>query len=403
MIRKNSILQHTSSGNAATTTATAAVTTGATTHSITDIQHVPDTMAQSSTSSSSQAQIRSIKKDSNDKTKYMISSLFAGIGSGAISSVACAPLDLVRTRLQVMGSLSEAEKKASSVGVGENPKNISLTRALKDVYTREGFKGCFRGLGSTLLTVPFFWGLYFPLYEHLKENVIRDKFSFCDDDSSSFIKLSPDGQKAMEHMTSAIMAGAVADFACNPMFVVRTRMQTEALHIIMNTSPKANQKIMKNEKNILSISGTIKSLYIEGGIPIFWRGLTASLMGLSHVAVQFPVYERLKQEARRINDPINNQDEGTLGILLASGLSKITASLLTYPHEVIRSRMMDARGPAGSANLGLVNTLRGIIQKEGYLSLYTGLHVSLARVVPNCCITFVSYELFLKWANKQFE
>ena len=36
---------------------------------------------------------------------------------------------------------------------------------------------------------------------------------------------------------------------------------------------------------------TVKAVYAEGGIPAFWRGLTASLLGLGHVAIQFPVYE----------------------------------------------------------------------------------------------------------------
>jgi len=82
------------------------------------------------------------------------------------------------------------------------------------------------------------------------------------------------------HMAAAITAGAVADVVCNPLFVVRTRLQTEALHFLGTAV---------EDRRSLSIVETIKSLYGEGGFPIFWRGLTASLLGLSHVAVQFPV------------------------------------------------------------------------------------------------------------------
>jgi len=288
----------------------------------------------------------------------MISSLLAGIGSGTIASIVCAPLDLIRTRMQVMGSLTAVEASRNS---------LHIVGALKDIAASDGVRGCFRGLGATLATVPAFWGLYFPLYEYLKEEISRNAHQ------QYYV-----GNDSLVHMSSAILAGGVADFVCNPMFIVRTRMQTESLH-----SPDSH----------LTIRGTIRSLYHEGGIPVFWRGLTASLLGLSHVAIQFPVYEACKKEARQ-RSPDNK--ERPLDLILASGISKLCASSVTYPHEVIRSRMMDARGIEMKSFPAWVKT---IVHDEGYLGLYRGLHVSLARVVPNCCITFVSYEMFLRWSR----
>ena len=85
---------------------------------------------------------------------YMYSSLVAGVGSGAMASILCAPIDLVRVRMQVWGSV-----------LGEGGKNQQGAVALigqivKEIRTREGPKGFFRGLGATLLTVPAFWGVY---------------------------------------------------------------------------------------------------------------------------------------------------------------------------------------------------------------------------------------------------
>jgi hypothetical protein len=37
----------------------------------------------------------------NESQQQTVASLFAGVGSGTLSSMACAPLDLVRTRMQV--------------------------------------------------------------------------------------------------------------------------------------------------------------------------------------------------------------------------------------------------------------------------------------------------------------
>ena len=57
--------------------------------------------------------------------------------------------------------------------------------------------------------------------------------------------------------------------------------------------------------------------------------------------------------------------------------------------------MMDSR-VGGS----LIQTIKTLVRTEGYSSLYSGLHISLARVVPNCCVTFISYEYLLKLMNQ---
>ena len=243
--------------------------------------------------------------------QHMKSSLAAGVGSGILASVVCAPLDLVRTRMQVAGDV-----KAHG-GPGRVPGNLSVYQALKEIIQKDGFRGCFRGLGATLATVPALWGLYFPLYEHLKKDfhLRYDRMKGLDHDAGA-------GCPPLVHMGAAITAGAAADCICNPMFLIRTRMQTEALHYF---------ELPLSERVPHGMIRTAQTVYAEGGILAFWRGLTASLLGLGHVAIQFPVYEFLKSEARAKS---KSGQETPLDLLLASGASKMCASLLTYPHEV---------------------------------------------------------------------
>ncbi|KAL9181525.1 hypothetical protein ACHAXT_010330 [Thalassiosira profunda] len=310
-------------------------------------------------------QISTASQVESEERRNFLSSLVSGVGSGSLASVVCAPLDLVRTRMQVAGGIEGAER----------PKIIN---SIAEIYRSDGVRGCFRGLGATLATVPAFWGLYFPLYETFKTRIL---------DWSSQWGDGGHNHHALVHLSSAMSAGAVADIICNPLFVVRTRMQTEALHYF---------QMPVCERRPHGIAKTISGMYKEGGLPIFWRGLTASLLGLGHVGIQFPVYERLKAEARKRS---SNGEESPLDLLVASGLSKMTAAVITYPHEVIRSRMMDARGAAAGKNV--LHTFRHIVKHEGYGGLYAGLRVSLIRVVPNCCVTFVSYELIARWVRAQ--
>jgi hypothetical protein len=92
--------------------------------------------------------------DSRDR-KHAYSSLIAGLSSGAISSTICAPLDLVRTRIQVMGEIVNNQQKIRPL----LKEHIAITM-LKDIIQKDGLAGCFRGLTATLLTVPTFWGVY---------------------------------------------------------------------------------------------------------------------------------------------------------------------------------------------------------------------------------------------------
>lgn len=193
--------------------------------------------------------------DHHDPLNYW-SSLVAGVGSGALSSVMCAPLDLVRTRLQVWSDLHLAAAASP------------VRQAFVDIWLKEGWRGYFRGLGASLVTVPAFWGCYFPLYDDCKRQ---------------WSKRHPQTNPSIVHCGSAVAAGAVSDVLCNPMFVVRTRLQTEALHHL------ADGTTQRGKSGILR---TIRALYHEGGLPIFWRGMTANLMGLSHVAGEYTVDTR---------------------------------------------------------------------------------------------------------------
>ena len=81
---------------------------------------------------------------------HVYSTLVAGAASGALASIICAPLDLIRTRLQVWGDVKH----------GQHGTVRMIPQMLRDIVRAEGLQGCFRGLGATLVTVPVFWGVY---------------------------------------------------------------------------------------------------------------------------------------------------------------------------------------------------------------------------------------------------
>lgn len=245
--------------------------------------------------------------------------------------------------------------------------------------------------------MPLFWGVYFPLYDETK-HLLQTKHVF------------DQYHPGVVHCVSAICTGAVADLICNPLFVVRTRLQTQALHELTSSSSSAvaNKKPATTSMRVMA-----KKLKDENGIRVFWRGMTANLIGLSHCAVQFPTYEYLKRyfcERRQQHDNLfsdnnagiinsNDNDNTVSELLFSSGLAKMSASLLTYPHEVIRSRMIDDRSNKAPT---FRDTIKKIYMKEGLNGYYNGLSVTLLRVVPNCCVTFLTYEIILRYSKSYF-
>jgi len=167
-------------------------------------------------------------------------------------------------------------------------------------------------------------------------------------------------------------------------------------------------------------------MYTTEGITSFYSGLTPALLGLTHVAVQFPAYEYLKTKftGRPMGAaPAEGQDDKAhwLGVLSASILSKIMASSATYPHEVIRTRLQTQRKPMpgqeylqglgtpdnGTAKQpqqvpkykGIASTCRTILREEGWRAFYAGMGTNMMRAVPAATVTMLTYEYVMRQLN----
>lgn len=284
-----------------------------------------------------------------DAKRRGYNSMFAGSIAGAIASVVCSPLDVAKVRMQIQG--------AQLCAAGLMPTLHSIAR-------EEGVRGFYRGLNAGLVNIPIFWGIYWYSYDRLKH---------C------LSKMLPNCSTPVIHVVSAISAGAVADVATNPFWVVRTRLQTLSLF------PDAS-----SNHSTLTMFRTI---YQKEGVRAFYKGLTASFLGLSHVAIQFPLYEHLKEEMmryRRVTE-LNSFD-----ILLTATGAKLVASVITYPHEVLRSRLQSSRD-----RMTLVGLTRKILAEEGLRSFYCGIRVNIMRALPATMCTFVTYESVIKYVESR--
>ena len=183
------------------------------------------------------------------------------------------------------------------------------------------------------------------------------------------------------NMLAAGGAGAVTAVATNPFWVVKARLQIQDMGIVVGRHFKAPYRNTFN---------ALRRIALEEGLRGLYCGLTPALLGTTHVLIQFPAYEAMKERLAR-DAGTRVSELNALQLSVASMAGKLAASTCTYPHEVVRSRMQIAGQTAGIAG-----HVRAILREDGARGFYRGFFVNLVRTLPTAAITFTTYELIAR-------
>lgn len=294
----------------------------------------------------------------------------SGASAGVLSALTVCPLDVAKTKLQAQGGFIAIQKEMRKSHPQSTEPTIEykyhgLKGTISTIFKEEGMRGLYRGVVPITVGYLPTWAIYFVVYEEVRSKT-SPRFGH-----NSFLS----------NVISAITAGAVSTLVTNPIWVIKTRLMTQS-----------NQ--------IHAYSGTIdafKKMYTNEGILSFYSGLGPALLGLLHVAVHFPLYERLRT-AFCIDDSKSKITQ-IPQILSASILAKISASTITYPHEVIRTRAQIQNFSTSSYTAGrrkyhgIIQTTRTIFVEEGWRAFYSGLGTNMVRTVPASAVTLMSYEI----------
>jgi len=313
-------------------------------------------------------------------------------------AIVTSPFDVVKTRLQSdLFRAKHANYGVAGVTDGGSGAAVLLPRRpggllynfvetghiLRDIYQNESPGALFKGLGPTLVGVIPARSINFFTYGNGK-HIIANYFN--NGQENSYV-----------HLTAAAIAGILTGTATNPIWVVKTRMQLSASEQLQKKAPAYFQS---NGKTASFAGGswiTIKQIAREEGIRGFYKGLTASYLGVTEGTIQWTLYERLKLMS--VDPERRGGVSEWAGMLASAGTAKCVASLITYPHEVIRTRLRQPKINGVVKYSGLWQTLRLVIAEEGAHSLYGGLSAHLMRVVPNAAVMYAIYEGVLRWGT----
>jgi len=220
---------------------------------------------------------------------------------------------------------------------------------------------------------------------------------------------------------ASVTAGACSTLATNPIWVIKTRLMSQ----VGVSAPHEAQTPWRYK----GTWDAARSMYRAEGLRAFYSGLAPALLGLTHVAIQFPLYEYFKQRFTGLgmgeNTAKSDEENHLIGILSATFFSKIAATSATYPHEVLRTRLqtqqrslpshsdggVSFRGgmghhhhvpaPGGSSSDGMINlpkyrgmirTIKTILAEEGWRAFYNGMGTNMVRAVPAAMTTMLTYE-----------
>ncbi|KAL1897309.1 hypothetical protein Sste5346_004045 [Sporothrix stenoceras] len=340
----------------------------------------------------------------------------AGAVGGFTSGVFTCPLDVIKTKLQAQGGFTAQQAAASTasatsaatVAAGQNHHRLynGLVGTARVIWRDEGVRGLYRGLGPIIMGYLPTWAVWFTVYNKSKiwlseEYHVKNTFVI--------------------NFWSSVVAGASSTIVTNPIWVIKTRLMSQMPRepnggAAATTNGAAatggtptSRPTLSTPWHYRSTLDAARKMYTTEGVLSFYSGLTPALLGLTHVAVQFPAYEYFKTKftGRGMGESPGDGEAPAhwLGVLSATILSKVLASSLTYPHEVIRTRLQTQRRSAAKSAAqhhetprykGIVTTFRTILREEGWRAFYAGMGTNMMRAVPAATVTMLTYEYVMR-------
>ncbi|KAM0789974.1 hypothetical protein ACM66B_005307 [Microbotryomycetes sp. NB124-2] len=296
--------------------------------------------------------------------------LLAGGLAGAVSRTATAPFDRLKVYLITQGKEPVEPPETTGQGLAKKVKKRknagSLPAAMRAVLKEGGgIKGFWTGNGLNVIKIFPESAIKFLSYESAKR-VFAQYWDHVPDqtmisNSSRFV--------------AGGIGGVVSQFVIYPIESLKTRVMSST-----GGALRGNALILK----------TAGDMWAKGGIPFFFRGLPAGLIGVfPYSAIDMSTFEGIKMAYTKWS----GTEPGVVGSLAFGALSGGIGATSVYPLNVIRTRLQ-AQGTLAHPQVytGVRDAAYRCYVNDGWRGFYKGLTPTLVKVVPAVAISYAVYD-----------
>jgi len=280
---------------------------------------------------------------SNNPNDSIAKKIF-GAGLAAVTTVTFIhPIDVVKTRLQIVG---EAGRQTKAYG--------GVLGTVKTIAADEGLGAFYKGIKAAWLRESSYTSLRLGLYEPMK-----DLFGAGKKDAAFWRKFC-----------AGAAAGAIGSVVGNPFDVLKTRMMA-------NEKAGDGSGFFKAFHEVVEIQG-------YGG---FYKGLSANVTRAMVLnATKMAVYDQTKQMIKTSGII----KEGLMLHFSSAFTAGFFMAITVSPFDIVRTRLMNQ--PKEKIYNGMIDCFGKIIKNEGPMGLYKGFIPIWGRFAPTTTLQLVIFE-----------
>lgn len=272
---------------------------------------------------------------------------------------------------------------------------------MRDIYQADGARGLYRGHSATILRIFPYAAIKFLAYEQIRSVIIH----------------SPEQETPLRRLLSGSLAGVTSVFFTYPLEVMRVRLAFETkqdsanglgaiCRKIYNEAPPPHKSTSTVSTVVAEASKTIRAVTPASGLANFYRGFSATMMGmLPYAGISFLTHDTAGDLLRHPSlatyttlpkpesspahkpPPLRSWAE-----LLSGGIAGMVSQTSAYPIEVIRRRMQ-VGGAVGDGHRLSIGEIAKLIYKErGFRGFWIGLTIGYVKVIPMAAVSFYVYE-----------
>lgn len=278
---------------------------------------------------------------------------FAGAFAGCCGVVISQPFDIIKVRLQNSGG--------------------STVKVLYNLAKYEGLIAFWKGSGASILGSCFSHSISFGVVENCKKYLSHSK---------------DQPLTLLDHAICGFCSGSATSLISTPTEGVRIKIQTQGyLEYRGDVHYKNTYRFGLELLRVRGIAGVYR-----GFLTTFLRdSIGDTFYYTTYQAV--PMYLLGKKEL--------NQDKDVLSIILSGGLAGMAFWTLTYPIDLLKSRIQ-ADSLTNPKYNGTYDCFVKTLHEEGYRTFTHGFTSCLLRAFPVNIALFLGFELAMKFIGRDY-